>query len=76
MNAGQKRNLVPFPPADSKASEVVERPVYPADLIGSMYELLGIDPDGPMPNPCGLTAQVCPPADPAQKSPGRLREIM
>ena len=29
--------------SDAKGEEVKERPVYPVDLIGSMYELLGID---------------------------------
>ena len=32
--------------SDAKGEEVKDRPVYPCDLIGSMYELLGIDPDG------------------------------
>ena len=41
-------------------------------LLGSMYELLGIDPDGPMPNPRGLKVQVMPSAE----GGGRLKEIM
>ena len=61
--------------SDGKGMEVAERPVYPTDLIGSMYELLGIDPDGPMPNPRGLNVQVLStPAD-GEKSGGRLKEI-
>ena len=32
--------------SDAKGEEVKERPVYPCDLMGSMYELLGIDPEG------------------------------
>ncbi|MBU0717231.1 MAG: DUF1501 domain-containing protein, partial [Planctomycetes bacterium] len=32
--------------SDAKGEYVAERPVYPQDLIGSMYELLGIDPAG------------------------------
>jgi hypothetical protein len=47
--------------------------VSPADLIGSMYELLGIDPDGPLPNPRGLQVKVMPASE---KGGGRLREIM
>ncbi|MEE8308590.1 MAG: DUF1501 domain-containing protein, partial [Gammaproteobacteria bacterium] len=35
--------------SNEKGMEVADRPVYPQDLIGSMYELLGIDPDGPLP---------------------------
>lgn len=55
--------------SDDKGEEVARRPVLAADLIGSMYELLGIDPDGPLPNPKGLALQIMP-------STGRLKEIM
>jgi len=37
-----------------------------------MYALLGIDPDGPMPNPRGLDVKVMPASD---KGAGRLKEI-
>jgi len=60
--------------SDDKAAEVVDRPVYPTDLIGSMYELLGINPDGPMPNSAGLKVKVLPAPD-AKKTGGRLTEI-
>jgi hypothetical protein len=58
-----------------KGTDVAERPVYPPDLISSMYELLGIDPDpdGAMPNPRGLQVKVMPPSE---KGTGRLTEIM
>ena len=59
--------------SNDNGTEVAERPVYPADLLGSMYELLGIDPDGPLPNPLGLDEKVMPAGT---KSGGRLREIM
>lgn len=59
--------------SDEKGMEVAERPVYPQDLLGSMYELLGINPDGPLPNPLGLDLQVMPPAE---GGGGRLKEIM
>jgi hypothetical protein len=59
--------------SDETGSQVTKRPVYPQDLIGSMYELLGIDPDGQLPNPMGLNVQVMPSA---QGSGGRLKEIM
>jgi hypothetical protein len=58
--------------SNEKGMEVTQRPVYPQDLIGSMYELLGIDPDGPLPNPRGLKVQVMP----AAEGGGRLTEIM
>jgi len=62
--------------SDEKGAQVVERPVYPRDLIGSMYELLGIDPDGPLPNPRGLDVRVMPSEEGGAESGGRLREIM
>jgi Protein of unknown function (DUF1501) len=62
--------------SSEKGTEVAERPVYPQDLIGSMYELLGIDPDGPMPNPRGLDVKVMPSAKDGKESGGRLKEIM
>jgi hypothetical protein len=62
--------------SDAKGQEVKDRPVYPCDLIASMYELLGIDPDGTMPNPQGPPVRVTPAADEGVKMGGRLREIM
>jgi len=59
--------------SDDKGMEVAERPVYPQDLIGSMYELLGIVPEGPLPNPRGLDVKVMPSS---QGDGGRLKEIM
>jgi hypothetical protein len=62
--------------SDAKGMEVAERPVSPQDLIGSMYELLGIDPDGPLPNSKGLTVQLLPPPEKGAQGGGRLKEIM
>ncbi len=62
--------------SDEKGETVKERPVYPVDLIASMYELLGIDPDGKLPHPQGLTVRVTPSASDDVKMGGRLREIM
>lgn len=36
---------------DPKGEKVVSRPVYPCDLIGSVYTLMGIDPHGTLPHP-------------------------
>ena len=58
--------------SNEKGTEVAERPVYPQDLIAGIYELLGIDPEGPLPNPRGLKAQVMP----SSEGGGRLKEIM
>jgi len=41
---------------------VAERPVSSCDLLATMYDLLGIDPDGPLPNSAGVTAKVMPDA--------------
>ena len=62
--------------SDAKGEEVAQRPVHPEDLIGSMYELLGIDPDGPLPNPRGLAVQVMPSSREGVAGSGRLKEIM
>jgi hypothetical protein len=62
--------------SDEKGETVKERPVYPVDLIASMYELLGIDPDGKLPHPQGLTVRVTPSAAEGVETGGRLKEIM
>jgi len=62
--------------SDAKGEEVKERPVYPIDLLGSIYELAGIDPDAPLPHPLGLEAHILAPNETGAKSAGRLREIM
>ena len=62
--------------SDAKGEQVAQRPVYPVDVLASMCELLGIDPDGKLPNPLGLDAHVMPSAADGVKMGGRLREIM
>jgi hypothetical protein len=61
--------------SDAKGEEIKDRPVYPVDLIASLYELLGIDADAKLPHPQGLDARVVPAAD-VEKSGGRLKEIL
>ena len=46
--------------SDAKGEEVKDRPVYPCDLLGSIYELMGIDPEGKLANPLGLPLTVTP----------------
>jgi uncharacterized protein (DUF1501 family) len=58
--------------SDAQGEHVVERPVAPRDLLAGIYERLGIDPDGPLPNEAGVDATVLP----ASKGDGRLKEIM
>jgi hypothetical protein len=60
---------------DVKGEKVIDRPVYPADLIGSILERLGIDPDAKLPNTRGLDLQVMPASDNGPGR-GRLKEIM
>jgi hypothetical protein len=62
--------------SDAKGEEVKERPVYPADLLGSIYELLGIDLAARLPHPQGLAVSVAPAAAEGVKMAGRLKEIM
>jgi hypothetical protein len=57
--------------SDETASVPVSRPVSPQDLIGSIYELCGIDPEGPLPNDVGKKVPILPPS----ASEGRLKEI-
>jgi hypothetical protein len=62
--------------SDKTGSEVAERPVAPHDLLASVCRQLGIDPEGPLPNPRGLDVKVMPhemPASPETK--GVLTEI-
>jgi hypothetical protein len=62
--------------SDAKGEQVKDRPVYPCDLIGSMYELLGIDLKAKLPHPEGLAVRVVPTAEEGVKTGGRLKEIM
>jgi hypothetical protein len=62
--------------SDAKGEELKERPVYPADLVASMYELLGIDPNAKLPHPQGLDLRVMPASGEGVKTGGRLKEIM
>jgi uncharacterized protein (DUF1501 family) len=62
--------------SDAKAEEVKDRPVYPVDLLGSIYALGGIDPAAKLPHPMGLEAHVLPAAAEGAKSAGVLKEIM
>jgi hypothetical protein len=62
--------------SDAKAEEVKDRPVYPTDLLGSIYQLAGIDAHARLPHPMGLEARVLPPPEGGVKSAGLLNEIM
>mgnify|MGYP001040935838 CR=1 FL=1 len=62
--------------SDEVGAEVKERPVYPVDLLGSIYQLAGIDAGARLPHPLGLEAHVLPTEAEGVKSAGRLTEIM
>ena len=62
--------------SDARGENVQERPVYPADLLGSMYALLGLDGNAKLPNPEGLDTRVMPRSGEGVKTAGPLKEIM
>lgn len=62
--------------SDAKGEEVKDRPVYPVDLLGSIYQLAGIDSNAKLPHPMGAEAHVLPAASEGVKSAGLLTEIM
>ncbi|HID21351.1 MAG TPA: DUF1501 domain-containing protein, partial [Planctomycetaceae bacterium] len=62
--------------SDDKAADVKDRPVYPVDLLGSIYKLAGIDAHASLPHPMGLDAHVLPTEAEGVKSAGLLTEIM
>ncbi|MBN2161983.1 MAG: DUF1501 domain-containing protein, partial [Pontiellaceae bacterium] len=62
--------------SNATGMEVDNRPVYPMDLIGSIYEQLGIDGAARLPHPQGLDVRVCPTEAEGVMSGGLLKEIM
>ena len=62
--------------SDARSEEVKDRPVYPVDLLGSIYQLAGIDVTAKLPHPMGVEAHVLPVAAEGVKSSGLLTEIM
>ena len=64
---------------DERGETVVERPIYPWDLLGTMYVLLGIDAGASLKTPQGESVLVSPFAAneiPAKETGGLLREII
>jgi len=60
--------------SDAKGETVKARPIYPWDLIASMYELLGIDANAKLQHPLGFEVPVMEADDARKINP--LREIM
>lgn len=61
--------------SSARGETVKDRPVYPGDLIGTMYELLGIDPAVSLPHPSGEFIRATPGADEGMESGGWLTEL-
>jgi hypothetical protein len=62
--------------SDELGAYVKERPVYPADLLGSFYLLAGIDASAKLPNPEGLDVHVLDTEAEGMKSAGMLEELL
>jgi hypothetical protein len=62
--------------SDRTGEQVRDRPVYPTDLIASIYQLVGIDPQAPLPHPQELDVRVTEARAENVKSGGILKEIM
>ena len=62
--------------SDDKAEKPKERPVYPADLLGTFYELAGIDATAQLPHPLGFEAHVLDAEKEGMRSTGMLEELM
>jgi hypothetical protein len=61
---------------DAHGEEVKSRPVYPLDLIGSVYRQLGIPADARLPHPEGLDVRVLPNASEGLPMAGLLKELV
>jgi hypothetical protein len=62
--------------SSATAEEVKTRPVYPVDLLGSIYQLAGIDSKARLPHATETETYVLPHASENVKSGGLLTEIM
>ena len=62
--------------SNATGEEVKERPVYPADVIGSIYGQLGITADSKLPHPLGTPTFVVPGKEEKVPTGGLLTEIL
>jgi hypothetical protein len=62
--------------SDEIGAYIKTRPVYPWDLWESVYQLMGIDPNGRLPNPSGCVAYVSAANACGWPRGGILKEIM
>ena len=61
---------------DKTGEEIIERKVYPADLIGTIYLLMGIDPNGTLPHISEGALPILPSLGKQGQSNGLLYEII
>lgn len=62
--------------SDERAETVKERPIYPCDVIASIYTQLGIDVDARLPHPMGEDVRVMEPDAARDGKIELLKEIM
>ena len=61
---------------DKTGENILERKVYPADLIGTIYKLMGIDPYGTLPHPIEGNLPMLPSLGKSGQSNGLLLELI
>jgi hypothetical protein len=61
---------------DARGEEIRDRPVYPTDVIASIYRLIGVDGGAKLPHPQGMDARVLPTAAEGVPSGGVLKELV
>lgn len=62
--------------SDARGEQVKDRPVYPMDLISSIYTLLGLDLHAALPHPLGEKVFVTAGKEENLRTAGMLKEIM
>ena len=61
---------------DASGENILERKVYPCDLIGTVYKLMGIDPNGTLPHPIDGNLPMLPSLGKSGQSNGLLLELI
>ncbi|MEI8085957.1 MAG: DUF1501 domain-containing protein [Paludibacter sp.] len=61
---------------DATGENILERKVYPSDLIGTVYKLMGIDPYGTLPHAIEGNLPLLPSLDKKGQSNGLLLELI
>jgi hypothetical protein len=62
--------------SDARGEDVKDRPVYPMDVLASIYTLLGIDLHAALPHPQGEKVFVTADKEDNVRTAGMLKEIM